>query len=210
MGAGWETGPTEQSREGRTGSARSTGVAGRAVLDDAALAALAVEQGCDGQAFGELHRRFHGQVRAYVRRRTPASMVDDAVQETFLRLWRHLDRYDSERGAFGGYVFTIARSVCCDVRRREERVRRSAAQVEDREDMVASARPEQADLRSVVAEALAVLSAPHRDAVELAYWRGYSQSEIAGVLDVPLGTVKTRTLWALRHLREALTPALAA
>jgi len=129
------------------------------------------------------------------------SEAEDVVQEVFLQVWRQADRYDPQRGTPEAWLCTMARTRALD------RLRRRAARRED-----ASAAAPVATLVPRNEEALAVrqaldaLSSDQRRAVELAYYGGLTQTEIAQALGEPLGTIKTRIRTAMIRLREALGP----
>lgn len=163
----------------------------------------------DRTAFEELYRRYARAVLGLALRRIgDRGRAEDAVQETFAAVWRSAARYDAARGPGGAWLYTVARNTVVDtLRRTPEPV---AAEVPD----VASpnAGPEEeaeaAWTAWCVHGALATLPEHERPLIELAYWGGLSQSEIATYLGIPLGTVKTRTRAALGRLASSLDGAL--
>jgi RNA polymerase sigma-70 factor, ECF subfamily len=143
------------------------------------------------------------------------SFADDLVQETFARLWRSAARYDPTRGSEPTFVFTVARRAAVDLWRRGRRaandesldLTHTAGRVER---LNASRRGSDEGLDAVltgwvVTEVLDALSPTQREVIDLAYFGQLSQSEIAQRLEIPLGTVKTRTFAALKVLRAALS-----
>jgi RNA polymerase sigma-70 factor (ECF subfamily) len=127
--------------------------------------------------------------------------AEDVVQETFLQVWRQAGRFDPSRGRPEAWLCTIARTRALD------RLRRRAARREEQAEPPPSsaalpACPAEAHL---VRKALAGLSEDQRRALELAYYEGLTQSEIATRLGEPLGTIKTRIRTALIRLRETLS-----
>jgi RNA polymerase sigma-70 factor, ECF subfamily len=169
----------------------------------------------DEAALGELHDRFATLVHSAVLR--IVGNPDDAeevLEETFWQAWRQAGRYEPGRGGIGTWLVMMARSRALDRvrsrrRSREERWDPLAEPPETGidDDAVAPSPLEdtQADeLRRVVARAIAKLPPEQRETVELAYFRGMSQSEIAEATGQPLGTVKTRARLALQKLGEAL------
>ncbi len=142
--------------------------------------------------------------------------AEEVVLDTFAQVWRQAASYDVARGSVRAWVSTIARSRALDgVRASNRRVRTqsNAAQASpETPPAMGRAEPtpdrdvEGGDRRKHVAAALADLPADQRKAIELAYYGGLSQSEIADHLDAPLGTVKTRIRSAMMKLRDTLRP----
>jgi RNA polymerase sigma-70 factor (ECF subfamily) len=140
-----------------------------------------------------------------------AQLAEDIAQEVFLRLWRRPDLFDSGRGRFITWLLSVARNRAIDERRsrgrrfRHENPPGSMADdlpAERAEDPAASAL--HSDDRVVVQKALALLPEDQRIAIQLAYFGGYTQQEIAAGLHQPLGTVKTRIRLGLQKLRAVL------
>jgi RNA polymerase sigma-70 factor, ECF subfamily len=158
----------------------------------------------DGElAMEKLYRRYERPLYVFGFRllRDP-ELADELVQETFFRLWRTAGRYHESRGTVAAYLFAIARHRAVDLWRRPssrpfepESEADVAAGGDVTEDMLT---------RLVVDEALAALSRPHREVLLLSYRGDLTQTAIAEVLGIPLGTVKTRSYHALRALRGAL------
>jgi RNA polymerase sigma-70 factor (ECF subfamily) len=135
--------------------------------------------------------------------------AEEALQETFLQVWREAGRYDGRRATPRGWIVMIARSRALDrlrsvaaSQRREEGV----AQEEGQRIAapVGSSRLERLDLRRRVSSALARLPKEQRTVLELAFFQGLSHSQIAARLDAPLGTVKSRVLLGMRKLKDLL------
>jgi len=158
----------------------------------------------DRDAFDELYRRYTRPVLGLALRRLgDRGRAEDALQEAFTAVWRSARTYDPSRGAGGAWLYTVARNAIVDgARRRPEPV----AAVPDQPDEGAGPpeRAEAAWLSWRVHRAIADLPEHERRLIELAYWGGLSQSEVAQFLDVPLGTVKTRTRSALARLADVL------
>jgi len=159
----------------------------------------------DHRAFEELHRRYARPVLGIALRRIgDRGRAEDATQDTFASLWRSAGRFDPTRGKATSWLFTVARNAIIDgLRRRPE------ATVESPPDVAEPGPgPDDAAESEWVAwrvhRALETLPDHERTLVELAYWSGLSQSEIADRLDLPLGTVKTRTRSALSRLADEL------
>jgi RNA polymerase sigma-70 factor (ECF subfamily) len=165
----------------------------------------------DGAAFRELFRRNAGVAKTVALRVTRSDeLAEEAVQEGFLQLWRAPERFDAARATVRRWILTLVHARAVDLVRREQAQRRRAEQaaaepivVHDPSDEVAAGvdRPgEEAAVRA----ALAVLPRAQRDVIELMYLGGLSQTGVAKALGLPLGTVKSRTLLAMRKLRSAL------
>jgi RNA polymerase sigma-70 factor (ECF subfamily) len=166
----------------------------------------------DEQALGVLYDRWSAVVHGVVSRllRQPDD-VEDVVEETFWQAWRQAERFDATRGAVQTWLLTIARSRALDRvrsvrRRREEPLEGDDGQVVVQQ--VAEGDPaldaEASERSRLVVTALAGLPAEQRQALELGYFRGLSQTEIADRTGQPLGTVKTRMRLALQKLRSQL------
>ena len=137
-----------------------------------------------------------------------AAAAEDVVQEAFLSIWRRSDSYRPERGSLRTWLCSIVQHRALDrLRGRAGRARtdvplegaHGSASVPDMWETV-SLEIERDHVRTALVE----LPADQRQTIELAYYGGYSQSEISGLLGVPLGTVKGRTRAALRRLRAVL------
>ncbi len=129
--------------------------------------------------------------------------AEDIVQETLLRAWRHRNRLAEGRGSVRAWLFTVARNIAID----DWRSAHAQSELSVAEVPEARAPEDGTDrllLSWVVAEALTTLSPEHKDVLLECYFRGASVAEAARRLDVPEGTVKSRTHYALRALRLAL------
>jgi RNA polymerase sigma-70 factor (ECF subfamily) len=169
-------------------------------------------RGGDDRALGQFYDRWARVVYALILQIVhDQDDADDVLEATFYQAWREAGRYAPDRGTVPTWILMIARSRALDRvrakrRRREEPLTPSAT---GNLDNVAAEAPsadvaEVADQRSRVAEAVRTLPAEQREVVELAYFGGLSQSEIADKIGQPLGTVKTRTRLAGQKLRERL------
>ncbi len=160
----------------------------------------------DRDAFETLYHRYVRSIFGLaLRRLRDRSQAEEVTQETFTAVWRSAASYRPERGSAGGWLYTVARNAIVDRMRRSGRLDTGAelpdlASPEGGPDE----RAEQADRAWRVHRALAELNPNERQVIELAYWSGLSQSEMASLLGQPLGTVKTRTRNALARLADAL------
>ncbi|HEX3900029.1 MAG TPA: sigma-70 family RNA polymerase sigma factor [Mycobacteriales bacterium] len=136
-----------------------------------------------------------------------AHLAEDIVQQVFLALWQG-SGYDPSRGALSTWLLGVTHHKAVDMVRREERRKAERLDAQSAELPSAGPGPEELAWEGLRAErtreALRQLSAEHREVLLLAYYGGYTQSEIADLTGLPLGTVKSRTLHAMRGLRTRL------
>jgi RNA polymerase sigma-70 factor, ECF subfamily len=158
----------------------------------------------DRDAFEQLYHRYARAVFGYALRRLgDRDTAEEAVQETFAAVWRSARTFRSDRGAGSAWLFAVARNAIVD-RFRDRR--NDLADLPDRPSNEAgpAERAESGWLAWRVHRALEELPDSERSVLELAYWSGLSQSEIAEFLQIPLGTVKTRTRSGLGRLANQL------
>ena len=180
-------------------------------LRDGQLVELVAQK--DAGALEALYERYGRAAYSLARRiLTDATLAQDVVQEVFLSLWRDARRFDAGRGTVATYLLSMTHHRAVDVVRREENLRRwrtsdeglelepdPKARVEDEVEV--------SERRAEVRAALAELPAAQREALLLAYFGGYTQREVAALVGVPLGTVKTRMAAGMRKMKEALQDA---
>ena len=160
----------------------------------------------DAAALGQLYDRFAPKAYAIACRvlEDPHD-AEEVVQEAFLDLWRYATRYDPRRASVLGWIITLTRTRAID-KLRGAQVRERAKQTLLAQPKGASTDPEAAAALNQSAKQvqalLAELPNEQRDAIELAYWEGLSQSDIAQRTGAPLGTVKTRMRLALTRLAQ--------
>ncbi len=158
----------------------------------------------DHDAFETLYRRYSRSVLGLALRRLgDRGRAEDALQETFASIWRAAKTYRRERGAAAPWLFAVARNSISD-RGRARREPPAEAPDEPALEAGPDERAEQSWLAWRVHSALHTLPDHERELIELAYWSGLSQSEIASLVGIPLGTVKTRTRSALARLADEL------
>jgi RNA polymerase sigma-70 factor (ECF subfamily) len=171
----------------------------------------------DERAIASLYDRYGGVLYAVAYRIVgQRADAEEVVVEAFAQAWRDAPRFEAARGSVAGWLTMIARSRALDLLRargRRERMTASAAAEQPevspamgdwRQDPAVAV--DEAERRARVREALASLPTPQREAIELAYFSGLSQSEIAERLQEPLGTIKTRVRLGMQKLRESLRP----
>jgi RNA polymerase sigma factor (sigma-70 family) len=174
-------------------------------LSDEAVVALVARS--DQEALGELYDRF-GRV-AYglaLRVLRDEKLAEDAVQEGFLAAWRNADRFLPERGKASTWLLTLVHRRAVDLVRREDS-RRAEPIAEDAAAGASRSAEDDAWLRferERVQSALQQLPDQQREALELAYYGGFTQTELAERLGQPIGTIKSRMFTGLARLRELL------
>ena len=177
----------------------------RALADLSSDRLVALTAKHNEQAFAQLYDRYGHRAYALAYRVVGnRALAEDVVQEAFLGLWRSAGRFQPERGTPQTFLLTLVHRRAVD-RVRSER-RRSTEQLSDHTQQAAGGHELGAFLeRERVAAALRRLPNRYREPIELAYYDGYTQREIASRLNVPLGTIKSRTAHGLSKLAEFLS-----
>lgn len=177
-------------------------------VSDAALVRQVVER--RPEALSELYDRHSSSLLALARRILgTAPDAEDVVQEVFVHVWNQASRYDAARSSVSTWLVLIARSRAID-RLRNRKVVERTHEASQTASPVEHASPEGAESvflrerRERVRREMANLPPEQRQVIDLAFYEGLTQSEIAARADLPLGTVKTRTLLAMKKLRNAL------
>ena len=203
------------SESSSTDAAARDATAARAAVDAELVRRMRSK---DERALGTFYDRWFPVVHGVVSRMLESpDDVEDVVEEAFWQAWRQAERFEVERGSVQTWLLTIARSRALDRLRARRRLREdplvdatageadtSAPTPAAPSDPLADA--EHAERSRIVRAALADLPAEQREALELGYFSGLSQSEIAQQTGQPLGTIKTRMRLALQKLRERLSP----
>ena len=180
-------------------------------LRDGQLVELVAQK--DAGALEALYERYGRPAYSLARRiLTEERLAQDVVQEVFLSLWRDARRFDAGRGTVATYLMSMTHHRAVDVVRREENLRRWRTSDEGLElEADPKVRVEDevltSERRAEVRAALGELPAAQREALLLAYFGGYTQREVAALVGVPLGTVKTRMAAGMRKMKAALRDA---
>lgn len=180
-------------------------------LDDAELVTLTGRG--DVRALETLYDRYARAVFAFGLRIVGDPLeAEEILQEAFLRVWQQANRFQHARGSFASWLLSITHNLAIDaLRRRQRRPQRADAvdfaevlrtEIDTAVDLEEAAVV--AELRQQVQTAMAKLPARQREVLELAYFQGLTQREIAELLDEPLGTIKTRMRLGLQKLQESL------
>ena len=179
--------------------------------DDKRLMELIVQQDLD--ALGTLYNRYSNGVYALAMQMLKDSgAAEEVVQDAFHNVWRRAASYHPDRGKVTSWLFSIAHHRAIDEIRRRRRDREHVQHGVDIANRPSEGRGDPVEYTALslegrrIKEALNVLRKEQREIVMLAYYGGFTHSEIAAKLDQPLGTVKTRMRLALKKLREVLGP----
>jgi RNA polymerase sigma-70 factor (ECF subfamily) len=173
------------------------------------ISAIAMRQ--DRTAFAELFEYFAPRIKAFMLRSgASATIAEELAQETMLTVWRKAASFDSDTSGAAAWIFTIARNLRIDAYRRDQRG--SAAEASDAELEFQIDEAPQPDAQVAAAqsekrvrEALAQLSADQLRVIELSFFDEKAHAEIAQMLQIPLGTVKSRLRLAMNRLRNLLS-----
>lgn len=169
----------------------------------------------DTAALEALYNRYARVVYSFAMRIVSDPMLaEEILQEVFVRTWRQADRFQRSRGNFGSWLLSITHNLAIDeIRKRQRRPQKSdSVDVSDAlfglvdEATNVEEAAQASALRMRIKTALLTLPEAQRDAIELAFFSGMSQREIAAHLDIPLGTIKTRMRLGLKKLRLELEP----
>lgn len=160
-------------------------------------------------ALAEIYERHSAPALALAGRLCGRDQAEDVVQDVFLRLWQNPDRFQADRGSLRTYLLTMIHSRAVDVLR-------SSTSRRDRERAVQSTRARRTveELTDLLADRgggdvwhlLAEMTPPVREAIALAYFVGHSYQDVAAILGLPEGTVKSRIRTGLTELRRVLGP----
>ncbi|MEC0275427.1 RNA polymerase sigma factor [Peribacillus frigoritolerans] len=162
----------------------------------------------DKQALELLYDRYERMLYSFIYRMTNSSdLAEEVIQEVFMKLWKGNRNYDSEKGKFSSWVFTIARNTAIDVLRKQKREPLLEEEQLNYFTEISSSIEEQVEWKEEkgqVHEAIATLSDGQKQMIDFVYFKGFTQQKIAELCDIPIGTVKGRVRLALKHLRSQL------
>ena len=182
-----------------------------AALSDAAVLRLVAERQAD--ALAELYDRFSPTLLALARRILGANAdAEDVLQEVFVQVWNRGERYDPARSSVSTWLVLIARSRAIDRLRSRKVIERTQEATAQAAEVLGGPHTSPEAIQNVltrqrherVRRELEALPPEQRQVLEMAFYEGLTQSEIAAKAALPLGTVKTRTLLAMKKLRNAL------
>jgi RNA polymerase sigma-70 factor, ECF subfamily len=165
----------------------------------------------DARAMGPLYDRYGRLIYSLIYRivRNPAT-AEDLVQETFLRVWNRAQSFDAEKGSLGAWILTVGRNRAIDhLRSAESRLEQRSLELDLLDQPILFSNFEDTALTVDRARQIKIaferLTPHQKSVIEMAYYEGLSQTEMAEKLNQPLGTIKTWVRSALRSMREELT-----
>ena len=166
-------------------------------------------QARDDNAIAILYRRHTPLLRSVIGRILNNDCdVDDLLQVVFLEVWRQAAHYDEAKGKALGWIVTLARRRAIDKVRTMQTYFRAHERLREEPEpaphLGADEEAAASDTAKIFTRVIATLPAPQREALDFAFYRGFSQREIAAHTGIPLGTIKTRLELALRKVRTAI------
>lgn len=174
------------------------------VAEEEAVLVARIARGDVGEPVAELYRRYGRRLYRFgLQHLGNEGLAEEMVQETFVRLWRAAGRFDASKASVGTYLYVLARSTAADLYKRP-----SSRPLASDADAPELAMPDSVDQildSMIIREALESLPEAQAEVIRLTRDEGLTQTQIAERLNVPLGTVKTRTFHGMRALRAALT-----
>lgn len=202
--------PDDASGAGRDERSRPDRAREPVAPADSELVALVADG--DRTALGDLYDRYATRTYSLARRICGSSaLAEDAVQDSFLALWRNPGRFDPSKGSFSTWLMTLVHHRAVDAVRKEATHQARVQRVAETAEVANPGNSAGADIEALakvesrtVHEALEQLPEHQQTIIRLAYLGGYTQSEVAAATGLPLGTVKSRTFAGLRKLRAAL------
>jgi RNA polymerase sigma-70 factor (ECF subfamily) len=166
---------------------------------------VAIARSRDRERFAALFEHFAPRCKSFfIRLGASPGAAEDLAQETLLAVWNKADRFDPARAQASTWIFTIARNLRIDMQRRERDPAKLAEFYETAPEPLASDRMVSAEQEKRVHAALASLPADQADVIRLSFFEDRPHAEIAGALNIPLGTVKSRVRLAMARLRAMI------
>lgn len=157
------------------------------------------------EAIEQLYERYEKIVFSFsYKMLSQKELAEEAVQDVFTKLWRQNGIFSEHKGKFSSWLLTITRNVCIDLMRKQNisQIVLLESDIDQEQTESVEATVTWNEERRILRRAVSALSEEQQDMLELFYFKGYSQAEIANEREVPLGTVKGRLRMALKHLRK--------
>lgn len=157
-------------------------------------------------AFKYLYDHYAGALNGVILQIIPdQALAADVLQEVFLNIWRRMETYDASKGRLFTWMLNIARNAAIDMTRSKAYQNSQKNRELDSDVHITSAGSNPSLDHIGLSKVISQLKEEHRVLIDLAYLKGYTHEEIAKLLEIPLGTVKTRIRAALLQLRKLLT-----
>lgn len=159
----------------------------------------------DASAFSEVYDRYSGALNGVVMRLIgEQEIANDVLQDSFVKIWKNIESYDKTKGSFYTWMLNIARNTSIDHLRKSKKELKS--EIQDWDVSVGTQNAVVQNTSTIGLTKLVENLAPEQQVIiEYLYFKGYTQQEISDELELPLGTVKTRTRLAMRELRKYFT-----
>jgi len=153
-------------------------------------------------AFSELYDKYSGALYGIIYKMIQKeNIAEELLQDVFIKVWKHIDKYDSSKGTLFTWMLQIMRNTCIDHLRTKEHKIKFQSEINLQETLATPEihlNNENSELRRLALK----LETKYRQIIDLVYFWGYSQEEVAKMLNIPLGTVKTRSRAGLQQLRS--------
>ena len=162
----------------------------------------------DHRLFGKLYDRFSGALYGIILTRvSDAGMAENLLQDVFVKAWRRRELYDPSKGRIFTWLFNITRSICIDyLRSKAHKQAKASVLSDDLSEVVPGKQTDRFPTDGIgVREMVSNLRTEEKEVIELMYFKGFTQREIANLMNIPLGTVKTRMRRAIKNLRAIFT-----
>jgi RNA polymerase sigma factor (sigma-70 family) len=156
-------------------------------------------------AFAELYDKYSGAIYGTICKMiSNTNIAEELLQDVFVKVWKNIDKYDQSKGSFFTWMLQISRNTCIDyLRTRQHKMQLSTSTQVERDESTASTNELHYNTENTELRGLAFkLEHKYRQVIDLVYFWGYSQEEVSQLLDIPLGTVKTRSRAGLQQLRD--------
>jgi RNA polymerase sigma factor (sigma-70 family) len=156
------------------------------------------------EAFTELYDKYSAAIFSIICKMiTNTNIAEELLQDVFVKVWKNIDKYDPSKGSLFTWMLQISRNACIDYRRTSQHKMQlnTSTQMEQHETIASDEMPyntENMELRGLAFK----LEHKYRQVIDLVYFWGYSQEEVSQMLNIPLGTVKTRSRRGLQQLRD--------
>jgi RNA polymerase sigma factor (sigma-70 family) len=158
-----------------------------------------------GDAFAELYDKYSGAIYSIICKMvTTTNIAEELLQDVFVKVWKNSDKYDESKGSLFTWMLQITRNTCIDyLRTGQHKMQLNTDTQLERHETIATSNEIHYNTENTELRGLAFkLEYKYRQIIDLVYFWGYSQEEVSQMLNIPLGTVKTRSRTGLQQLRD--------